>query len=145
MIEAEFVAGKVSSSGAWTSTHIEHNRIDSSEAGFEQAPTLPFEIHHAFDIPKNTRFDEAGPFELALLLEASLQLGLRVGGWYQFDKSNDWAYRSNSFASAEAVKDIAMKEWAVLNDHLNQSGVPFRLWTIVEQVLGIWRTPLSKS
>lgn len=123
------------------------SRLTPAEVPFQQAHTLPIEIHHGINIPKGVPQDgkiaDHPPLELAQLLDASQKLGMQVGGWFLFDKGSAWAYRSNEFTTTDDYREKIMKQNERLHDHLHRLGLSYELWSIAEQVLGLWRTPVS--
>lgn len=112
--------------------------IESREVGFVKATTLPFEVHHAIDIRS-----EKEPVNLKKLLCETAALGVVVGGWFIFQKEYGWSYRSNSFWSLPGLYDRAMEDHRTLNSYLLKGGIGFRMWTIIEQVIGIWKAPFT--
>jgi hypothetical protein len=136
VVEAERVVARVDSNGRWTSVAFDEiAAIASPEVDFASAPTMPFEIHHAFDIRR--RGD--APFNLEKLLADTNRLGIPVGGWFMFSKRDCWSYRSNSFANQDGIQEKVTREWQLLDEYLRSSGLAYELWTIVERVLGVWR------
>jgi hypothetical protein len=112
--------------------------IEGMEVGFHKNPSLPLECHHAINIRA-----ESEPLSLDDLLQDTAKLGIVVGGWFNFAKEDVWSYRSNSFWSAERLRDQVLKECELLHRYVQERGHVYDMWTIVEQVIGIWRAPLQ--
>jgi len=145
VVEVERVVYRIDTAGVASSLpEDEVAPLQSLEVGFERSPTLPFEIHHAFDIPKPTE-ESRPPIALRKIMDDTVAAGLPVGGWYHFEKADAWAYRSNAFATADALDRTALSQHAALKSCLIETGLQFRMWSIIEQVLGVWRTPLRRS
>lgn len=128
--------------GCWVDTPVGAvSALYEHEVAYKRNPTLPFEIHHAFDVP-----GDVPPLALDDLLEDTTRIGVRVGGWFTFIKDDDtWSYRSNAFVKTPDLRKHVMGEHDALDAYLKSRGLrKYRLWTIVEQVLGIWRTPLRR-
>jgi hypothetical protein len=118
--------------------------IRSYEVGFNKGETLAFEIHHAIDFPSRG----VPSFSVQKLLEETVPMGLRVGGWFSFVKPEGiWSFRSNAFTEGKNLEAEVRAQSDLLCDYLSSNSdtfEAFRLWTIVECVLGIWHTPLSR-
>lgn len=139
VIELEHVVARIEN-GRWSS--IDHDQmvpIESDELGFDLAATLPFEIHHAVQIMR-----DHPPLTLAQLHKESIELGLRVGGWFEFIKDKAWAYRSNAFAAAAEVEGHARTSHQVLDKYLKRRGWDYELWTMVEHLIAVLRTPVQR-
>ncbi len=104
--------------------------VTAREVILVPSPTMPFEIHHQFDLPKQ------GPAPLSLpeLLSYSEQNNVMVGGWFVFEKDDSWAYRSNAFVRSKGLIELVEREQEILTCYLN----PVKPRTLVERVLGIW-------
>lgn len=138
VVEVEHVIAKIDSYGRWSTVPIDRVLpIESVEVGFECAPTLPFEIHHAVDISSGSP-----SLTLRQLLQETTELGVRVGGWFSFTKENVCAYRSNAFSTANDFEGYARTTHELLDQYLRHRGVDYQLWTLIERVIGVWRTPL---
>lgn len=111
--------------------------INPEEVNFKPMPTWPYEIHHGFNLPKDS--DEP-PIDLEALRDATEKAGIVIGGWFIFAKDNEWAYRSNSFSNADDVHSVVEREQAALNTILQNHGKPGSSRTLVERVLGIWHS-----
>jgi hypothetical protein len=127
--------------GKWTETTIDSvPAIREDEVGYRKSPTLPIEIHHAFDVLAKDK-----PLRLEELLQKTGQMGIRVGGWFNFAKEGEWSYRSNAFVHKAHLKDYVMREHGALSEFVKMHKIPVtRTWTLVEQVLGIWRIPVLR-
>jgi hypothetical protein len=141
VIEVERVVATVEDS-TWSQVAVEDFQpFLAEEVGFKGNATLPFEIHHAFDIPN----DAASQINVKQVLSDTTKLGLVVGGWFNFARTQgDQSFRSNAFGQRRGIRERVLSEQKLLAAYLATKHAPVRLWTIVEQVLGIWRTPLQK-
>jgi hypothetical protein len=140
VLEVECVIGTIFD-GEWR--HAKGaSPIRPEEVQFDKSPTLPFEIHHAFDVPM-----EAGPaLDLDKLLADVTELGISVGGWFTFLKNErEWSYRSNAFVERVHLEEYTMTEYKKLTEYLKKRKIQARQWTIVEEVLGIWKIPAGAS
>lgn len=108
------------------------------EVPYLQAQTLPIEIHHGINISKCTE-RAMPPLHLSSLLSISKEVGLEVGGWFLFEKENKWAFRSNEFTERDGYQLRAKNQHDALRGVLQKLGLEYELWTIAEQVLGLWR------
>ncbi len=115
--------------------------IRSNEIRYSPAPTLPFEIHHAFDLMVEPSSEFRPALDPQTLTKTCDELGICVGSWFEFAKDDRLAFRSNAFSDGAFIKPHALQEWNRLNAYLRSLGFPFVAWTIVEQILGIWRAP----
>ena len=140
VVEVEHVVATVEN-GTWSQVGLDDLQVyRDEEVGFRKGASLPFEIHHAFDTPRLA----APRFDLRQLLAETTRLGILVGGWFSFDRGKgDQSFRSNGFRNKPALREQVLREQEILVGYLNKQGVEFRLWTIVEQVLGIWHSPLT--
>lgn len=106
--------------------------IGANEIGLSPGASLPFEIHHRFDLPKKGKqvdLDELGRF-----CEKS---GIAFGGWFVFEKTDSWAYRSNSFSRREGLEEQVQREQESLNYcFLEIQGLP-QAETEIEQIVAI--------
>lgn len=107
--------------------------IAEHEAGVAPSPTLPFELHHAFEIATAAR-----QIPLEDLRRESVAAGLMVGGWFCFARRGVVAYRSNAFSQRAGIEDLASREHCALRERLSLLEVKCGIRTVVEQVLGIW-------
>lgn len=136
IVEVEHVVGRAEGKERWSGIDIDRvPPITSCEAGFERVNTLPFELHVAIEIFQQTR-----PLTLGELLEKSIAAGVRVGSWFEFRKNQVWAYRSNAFAYEQDFVASAIHSHESIERWLSGSGFDYRLWTIAERVLGVWRS-----
>jgi hypothetical protein len=148
VVEVERVIGKGEEEIGWTESDIDDSyEIQPTDVGFVRRGTAPIEIHYAFDVPKKGRWTDTKPIELSELTQGCRDLGIRIGGWFLFVESDDmWSYRSNQFTIFEK-KGIAQDQRAKLQDYLErtgrQRGFESKPRALVEQILGVWRTPLQ--
>jgi hypothetical protein len=104
-----------------------------------------YEIHFAVDIGRGET--DRPPIDLATLLDVSGRAGIEVGGWFLFAKPDKWAFRSNMFlqritsSMAEDYRRRLLQQLTHL-DGLNLTDVSVRV--IVEESLGVWKTPFAK-
>ncbi len=107
--------------------------IQASEVRLTPRPSLEFEIHHGFDLPRG------GPqIELEELAEFCEKYHIEFGGWFVFLDELKSKYRSNSFCRAGAHKQ-SETEQSALNFFLAKKAFgPSR--TLVEKILGIWKS-----
>lgn len=108
-----------------------------SDIPFQQAYSLQIEIHHGINIPK--RKEKVPPLALSSLLSLSHDAGLCVGGWFLFEKEGMWAFRSNEFTESDVYRQLAQNQHQALHEALQKLDLEYELWTIAEQVLGLWR------
>ena len=109
--------------------------IEAGEVRGAPSPSLEFEIHHGFDLPKTIW---GPPVPLSRLGRYCEESGISFGGWFVFEKSSTWAYRSNSFSGRDSLCALAEREQQALNLFLKQEGLNCQFRTLVEKVLGIW-------
>ena len=121
----------------WEEVPIDSMMPLSIEVPYQQVYTLEIEIHHGLNIPK--REERVPPLALSSLLSISQDAGLHVGGWFLFEKENKWAFRSNEFTTSDRYRQLACSQHQALHKALQKLGVEYELWTIAEQVLGLWR------
>jgi len=109
--------------------------IQASEVKLAPSPSLDFEIHHGFNLPKeNTQVDLA---ELGYFCEKN---SVVFGGWFVFEKPSCWTYRSNSFSNWDGLEEQVEREQSALNNFLAVRGFNGPARTLVEKVLGIWHS-----
>jgi len=144
VVEVERVIGKVGAETEWTRTAVqEYPLIYSSDTGFKRESSWPIEVHYACDIAKTSRWDESPPISPEQLRDACVELGINVGGWFLFEKGDQWAYRSNMFAKYIAPTEIK-KDRDRLSVRLRELGLNCEIRGLVEQTLGLWKTPLER-
>jgi class 3 adenylate cyclase len=149
VVEAERVIGRIDQNVEWTKTPPrEFSIIRTDDVGFHRATTLAVEIHYACDISKEEAWQESPPFSPARLLDYCAEANIRVGGWFLFEKKDVWAYRSNMFVGADVSPERVKKERDDLAQQLNSAGVELgfkcQIKALVEQSLGVWKTPLNE-
>lgn len=143
VVEAERVVATIEGD-KWDQVQFDEIEPFKSEAvGYIKSPTLPYECHHAINIPRK----HSATLQPEDVLRETTALGVLVGGWFTFERdesATEWlSYRSNSFWQAEGLRDRVQSECQILNNYMANKGIEFRTWTIVEQVLGIWHAPLT--
>lgn len=148
VVEAERVIAQGEEQIVWSKgTDYESLFIHSPDVGFERSRTADIEIHYAFDIPKTGKWQQTAPIQLEELRNECSRMGIYVGGWFFFQKGNKWAYRSNQFAREPAKREV-QEQRDKLNEYLSRKGRELgfecRVRALIEQVLGVWRTPLRK-
>jgi class 3 adenylate cyclase len=147
VIEVEQIIGKIGQDICWSKTPLrEIPIIHSVDVGFERANTLPIEIHYGCDIPKKLDRNETAPLALETLLDVCAELEIRVGGWFLFEESDTWCYRSNMFEGNVRLERVK-KQRDDLAEHLtriiDELGFKCEVTALVERSLGVWKTPLT--
>lgn len=146
VIEAERVIAKGEEKIVWSQTSVDESlTIHSPDVGFERSRTADIEIHYGFDIPKKGKWEKEAPITLNELRNECDQLGISVGGWFFFEKPDKWSYRSNQFARIAAERRV-QEQRDKLNEYIarkgKQLGFECKVRALIEQILGVWRTPL---
>ena len=122
VIEIERVIAKLDGS----TIHVAEPAECKSTAGL-------FEIHHFANLPvgANISFDDWESL--------SNNAGICVGGWFQFERDGETAFRSVRFARSLDVVELVNEARSAqrLASHVYGPGTTAE--TIVEQVLDIWR------
>ena len=150
VIEAERIIGKFGDEGIeWSNTYVhDYPALCSGDVGYENWQTKPIEIHYSLDIPRNGRWAMKRPLELDRLRDKTTELGIRVGGWFLFKSPNlkEWSYRSNMF-EADVQKDKVEEYRRSLKEKIEElgrsEGFTCEVRALVEQTIGIWKTPLK--
>jgi hypothetical protein len=147
VVEAERVIAQGDENIKWSDIPIDESlTIRSPDVGFQRSRTADIEIHYAFDIAKEGKWVDKPPITLKELRTTCDQLGIFVGGWFFFDKGDKWAYRSNQFARI-AVKQRVQEQRDKLHEYLIRKGKELefdcKVRALIEQILGVWRTPLQ--
>lgn len=143
VIEVERVIGKLDEIG-WQSVPVKDQPILGVEVGYGRSPTLAYEIHHAIDLVSDSLVTNQPALDLQELLRDTTNRGLNVGGWFSFFKSTgQLSFRSNAFTDEEDIERQVHFEYNLIRESELLHGIQFRQWTIVEQVLGIWRSPFE--
>lgn len=136
VIDVERVVATVDAANGWK--QIEFYELDGfkdEEIDFTCSYTQPFEIHHLIDV-----YDTGeNPLDLETLMRDSISMGINLGGWFQFSKPGRAAYRSNAFSQAYQLKSKVMMQHELLAVYLENSGLNYRLRTVVERVLAVCR------
>lgn len=146
VVEVERVYGQGEDDIKWSKVSVDDSlTIHSPDAGFERHRTADIEIHYAFDIPREGKWHNVPPLDLTELKDACNSMGVFVGGWFLFEKHDKWAYRSNQFTRT-GMEHIAQEQRNELNQYLQKAGDRLgfhcKARALVEQILGVWRTPL---
>jgi hypothetical protein len=99
------------------------------------------EVHHQIDIPNEIGDTDTSPLDFKLLLELSREAEMEVGGWFLFERSERWSYRSNSFLQLETLDHYNefLRQYKSFNKLLHKVAPSARHRMLVEQVLGIWK------
>ena len=149
VVEVERVIGKGEDNILWSEIPIDEDFIiRAADVGFERHRTAEVEIHYTFDILKKGQWQNKAPLTLVDLKKACIERGIPVGGWFFFEDDKNWAYRSNQFARPEKPREIeqAQAQLNKLNQYLavkgKELGFECKASALVEQILGVWRTPL---
>ena len=160
VVEAERVIGKLgypSKEIQWSDIPFsEYATLCSGDVGYKLAEdTEPIEIHYACDIPKQGKWTDVPPFDpnkpqgLQPLVALSSGVGIKVGGWFVFDKEaeNKWAYRSNMFET-DVNRYRILNDWRKLKRELEKKGhadgYECTVRALIEHSIGIWKTPLKR-
>jgi hypothetical protein len=147
IIEVERVIAKIDEQG-WRSIPVKDSTISGAEVGFAPAPSLPYEIHLALDFSPEANRADTAPVSLEQLLEETTAKGLIVGGWFSFCKPGKlWSFRSNAFTAAPEteLQTLVTKQFELLGNYAKERHLQCRRWAIVEQVVGIWRSPFQTT
>lgn len=144
VIEAERVLGYMSTNRAWTGDHvITRGGISDFEVGFKNSESDAIEIHHCFELIKSST--DQIPLTLAELARELEQNGLSFRTWSLFERSDVWSYRSTDFASVFDFDRRSERDFEILSRYLRTKHLSFQeVWVVVEEVLGIWQTPLRE-
>lgn len=140
VVEIERVFGHIDNEGRWKNASTLHvPTIKEHSVGFRRSFTHPIEIHHAIDLPKIDPTHSA-PLDLNTLRKIFTDLNVKIGGLFLFEKDNSWSYRSSQFAQYDNYQEIAQEGHYKIRKHFESEGLSTFYWTIVEQVLGIWKS-----
>jgi hypothetical protein len=139
IIELEQVAGWADR-GCWQDEISPEQKMEPIRQGetlLAPKSSLPFEIHHGFDVKKS----KSKPMvSLPKLLRFCRRHDMSVGGWFVFDKGTHWAYRSNAFCRERGLIGLVEKQNQLLNEFLGEVGADASVRTLVERTLGIFHT-----
>jgi hypothetical protein len=110
--------------------------IQQNEVSVSSRPTIRFETHHWFSIPKD------GPPALSLeKLNAYLEKEkIPTGGLFILEGEDFWGYASNSFSHSVLFKPRIEREHALYQKFLQQEGIIANLESLVEQILFIGKS-----
>lgn len=149
VIEAERVLARLTAAGQWLVSESASSEIAAYEVGFAPADVWPIEIHFLIDVPVSFADPtEPPPLSLGEFHRHCEDEGIDVGGWFMFARDGEWAYRSNLFCDAMTLpdlRDLIDRQRLVLTALLNRMGRSYRIRAVVEDVLGVWKTPLRTS
>jgi len=145
VVEVERVLS-LSKNGEWKKPHDLIPSIDDADVGYEALYTQPLEIHLAFDLSKKRYSRKSKPLLSAReICRETDYRGLRVGEWFVFDKGTHWSYRSSQFLEIDGYEEIAKDYHMLLGECLKRIFRETILsWTLVEQILGLWKTHWSR-
>jgi len=130
-----------------TSNSTNNNDVLKCKTDFEKnlAKSIPeYELHLAFDIPKDSMNCEHMPISLEDLMIECSKYGMNNGGWFIFQDSNIWKYRSNEFISDISDEEIRTKLRKQANDVCNimqDCSYTVDVMGSIEVVHGIWSFP----
>jgi ABC-type amino acid transport substrate-binding protein len=151
VVELEQVVACIDADGRWSELQKgEEVPALGPHDAIPPAETRPYEVHHGFEIPMNG--GSGPPLTLEELRDATSQAGIPTGGWFFFAPEGDvWSYRSNGFFEATGlVSEVKQQNKKLreclrtrLQDYLKKRGTKVKVWTVVERVLGVWRTPVA--
>jgi hypothetical protein len=144
IVEVERALATITEQGQWIATpNLLIPTIDDQKVGTLRSRTHPIEIHHALDVAKLGTETEP-PISIEEVLRAANELGVKFGGWFLFDKGSAWSYRSSAFTGYDDYKEEAQEYHFLLAKYLERrlanAGREYKLWTLIEQILGIWNT-----
>ena len=99
----------------------------------------PFELHFGFDIPKDQYPNM--PIDLEKLILDCYNNRFDNGGWFIFNDSNFWKYRSNEFSylSYGEAKSRLIDQTLKLDSILKSYGINITIGLSLEIVHGIWQ------
>jgi hypothetical protein len=107
-----------------------------------------YELHFSVNIPKAPEWEvhpTPPPMDLATLSRETEHLD--VGGWFLFHDRKRWAYRSNGFTTS-FTPEQAQAKWQAMSVAVSRLGrarsFNFQLRLLVEESLGVWKSPLTK-
>jgi class 3 adenylate cyclase len=149
VIEAERVIGKFGQELRWSKTPLKDiSVLHSADVGFQRSNTLPIEVHYSCDIRQEGDWIETAPLNLEQMLNCCAELDIRVGGWFMFRKAGAWAYRSNMFVEGNISPDRIRTQRDELATRISELGAQMGfspcVTALVEQSLGVWKTPLKR-
>lgn len=134
VIEMEQVIGMFREEGVEAIATAEIiKRFAVDEVSLAPCPTLNFEIHHRFNLPKDGK-----QIELPLLLEYCNAYDVELGGLFVFEKQSTWAYRSNSFTNGERLIVTERERRTIGSFLVKEKILNISVETQVEKIIGIW-------
>ena len=113
--------------------------ITDSKLGWSRSYTSPIEIHHAIDFEKAGGYSDLAPITPDELLPKLEDAGILLGGMFLFEKDKYWSLRTSQFANYDDYRDLALAHHVRLVDLLRQNSLDAKVWTISEQILGVWK------
>jgi hypothetical protein len=110
-----------------------------------------YELHFSINVDKAGDAGEPcsklPPMDLETLSRTAERLGLEIGGWFLFHDPKRWAYRSNGFSYTASPENLERK-WKAMQGALSElakaRNFEFRLRLLVEESLGVWKSPFTK-
>jgi class 3 adenylate cyclase len=146
VVEVEKVLGVIVKNGTWKRPLSLIPSINETEVGYEALSTHPLEIHMAFDLAKERWTLNGEPsISLEKVCRETEQRGLKVGEWFLFDKDTHWSFRSSRFLEIDGFEEIARDCHILMQECLREMfAEEIRSWTLVEQILGLWKTQISR-
>jgi hypothetical protein len=93
----------------------------------------PFEVHHFANLPP----DSEVTFEN--WARCCVERGISVGGWFQFNRTSDRAFRSVRFSRLLDIEEVKREMVAVQEVARELAGAGVHVESIVEEILDIWR------
>ncbi|WP_437655780.1 CHAT domain-containing protein [Sorangium sp. So ce1182] len=116
-------------------------RFDTRKTSFR------VEIHYMVDISKGAD-DKREPLSLGAIVKICNDNGIDIGGWFLFERSDIWAYRSNSFAlkipEREELNAKRLRLQRKLVEASGRAPSDVRVKVVVEESVGIWKTPVTR-
>lgn len=140
VVESERVNGIIVD-GVWREpTRSLIPTVTDSELGWTRSYTSPIEIHHAIDFEKAGHNVDNAPVTPEQLLPKLESVGILLGGMFLFEKEKFWSLRTTQFANYDDYRDLALAHHVRLCKLLKETDLTANVWTISEQILGVWKT-----
>jgi class 3 adenylate cyclase len=147
VVEVERVLAVIGNGAGWKKPLPLIRSIDESQVGYGSLFTHPLEIHLAFDLPKAKYSRNNSPsISPQDVFKKTDPCGLKVGEWFLFDKGTHWSFRSSQFLEIDGFEEIARDYHTLLQECLKDMfEEEVKSWTLIEQILGLWKTRVSQS
>lgn len=115
--------------------------LTEADVGFPLAPTLPYEIHHGFNLSQSQVVNPEKFLEM--IGEFCIKHHIEFGGWFVFELPHEpgepphYAFRSNAFCVADDLWRVPFQYRALADNFYPRFTSISRPFTLVESVLGI--------